>query len=148
MAERARAEERRNPRYRWLGERPRGKALRVLARCRLLLVTSRLEGGANVVSEALACSVPILSTRIPGSIGILGSDYPGYFPVGDAGALARLMERAESDPAFYRDLKRRCERLRGLVAPAPERVRWRRLLGEISPRKGVHRDGLSAMLPA
>jgi putative glycosyltransferase (TIGR04348 family) len=148
LAARARADERRSPRYRWLGERPRPAALRILRRCRLLLVTSRLEGGANVVSEALACGVPILSTRIPGSVGILGPDYPGYFPVGDAHALAGLLRRAESDPVFYRGLKRRCGRLRGLVAPSRERARWRRLLAEIPLRKRARRGARSAMLRA
>jgi putative glycosyltransferase (TIGR04348 family) len=145
-AARARAEERRDARYRWLGERPHGAALRVLRRCRLLLVTSRLEGGANVVSEALACGVPILSTRIPGSVGILGADYAGYFPVGDARALANLLRRAESDTRFYRALKRRCGRLRGLVAPSRERACWSRLLAEIRPPKRARRDAGGAML--
>src|SRR5262249_11246711 len=57
LTEQARAEEASNPRYRWLGERPRGQALRLLARCRLLALTSELEGGANVISEALAMGV-------------------------------------------------------------------------------------------
>src|SRR5207244_3925037 len=49
-AERARAEERENPRYRWLGGRSRLEALRTLASTRLMVLTSRLEGGANVIS--------------------------------------------------------------------------------------------------
>ena len=57
-----------------------------VARCRLLALTSRLEGGANVVSEAIASGVPVLSSYIAGSVGILGADYPGYFPVGDTDA--------------------------------------------------------------
>lgn len=146
MGARVRAEQRRSPRYRWLGDRPHGAALRVLRRCRLLLVTSRLEGGANVVSEALACAVPILSTRIPGSVGILGADYAGYFPVGDARALANLLRRAECDSRFYRALKRRCGSLRGLVAPSRERACWRRLLAEIRPPKRARRDARGAML--
>jgi hypothetical protein len=52
----ARAEDRANPRYRWLGDGPRTRALRLLAGSQLLALTSRLEGGANVVSEAFACS--------------------------------------------------------------------------------------------
>ena len=86
MAEQARAEVAVNPRYRWLGEVARGQALRLLGRCRLLVLTSELEGGANVVSEALAASVPVLSSHIAGSVGLLGADYPGYFPVGDTAA--------------------------------------------------------------
>ena len=135
MAERARAEAASNPRYRWLGERPRGQALRVLAGSRLLVLTSRLEGGANVISEALAAGVPILSSRIPGSIGLLGSDYPGYFPAGDAEALAALLARAEADEAFYRTLANWCGRLKPLVDPARERASWDSLLAELNAQR-------------
>ena len=101
LAEQARAEQAANPRYRWLGERPRGQALRLLARCRLLALTSELEGGANVISEAIALGVPVVSSRIAGSLGLLGADYSGYFPFGDTQALADLLRRAETDTAFY-----------------------------------------------
>jgi len=131
MAEQARAEMAANPRYRWLGELPRGKALRLLARCRLLVLTSQLEGGANVVSEALAASVPVVSSRIAGSLGLLGEDYPGYFPVGDTRALADLLHRAEADADFYRTLQEWCARLRPLVDPARERQSWEELLREL-----------------
>lgn len=131
LGRRARAEGGANPRYRWLGELPRWRALRLLARCRLLALTSVLEGGANVVSEAIAAGVPVVSTRIPGSVGILGGDYPGYFPVGDTQGLTRLLRRVETDPAFYQELKARCARLRPLVDPARERAAWRTLLAEL-----------------
>jgi putative glycosyltransferase (TIGR04348 family) len=134
MVERAREEAAVNPRYRWLGELPRWRALRVLARSRLLALTSRMEGGANVVSEALAVGVPVVSSRIAGSIGILGADYPGYFPTGDTAALARLLERCETDTTFYGELKARCERLRPLIDPARERRAWENLLAELFPR--------------
>jgi putative glycosyltransferase (TIGR04348 family) len=131
MAEQARAEAAVNPRYRWLGEVPRRKALRMLARCRLLSLTSELEGGANAISEALAVSVPVLSSRIAGSVGLLGEDYPGYFPVGDAESLARLLGRAEADATFYRTLQQWCAGLRSLVDPACERRSWEELLREL-----------------
>jgi putative glycosyltransferase (TIGR04348 family) len=131
MAAQARAEAEVNPRYRWLGEVPRGRALRLLGRCRLLVLTSELEGGANAISEALAASVPVLSSRIAGSVGLLGADYPGYFPVGDTAALARLLERAESDAGFYGALQQWCVRLRPLVDPARERQSWADLLAEL-----------------
>jgi len=130
MADRARMEMQRNPRYRWLGEVSRSKALRILARSRLLVVTSRLEGGANVVSEALAAGVPIVSSRIAGSIGILGADYPGYFPVGNTRALASMLERVEFNRTFYGSLKNHCRRCARLVAPARERRVWEQLLRE------------------
>jgi len=131
MAESARAEQRRNPRYRWLGDLPRDEALRLLARSWLLSLTSQLEGGANVVTEAIAASVPILSSRIPGSIGLLGADYLGYFPAGDTDALRELLLRAESDAAFYRELKKRCDALKPLADPALEKQRWISLLAEL-----------------
>jgi putative glycosyltransferase (TIGR04348 family) len=132
MARRIREESVANPRYRWLGDLPRWKALRVLARCRLLVQTSLLEGGANTISEAIAASVPVISSRIPGSVGLLGADYPGYFPVADTNALAALLDRAETDGEFYRALKTSCRRLRPLVRPARERASWQRLLREVT----------------
>jgi glycosyltransferase involved in cell wall biosynthesis len=132
MAAAARAEAAVNPRYRWLGEQPRYKALRVLARCRLLSLTSMLEGGANVISEALAASTPVLSSRIAGSVGLLGEDYPGYFPVGDTEALAQLLEKAEADTAFYETLYKWCARLRPLVDSEREWRSWEDLLRELS----------------
>lgn len=131
MAARARAEERRNARYRWLGERPHAEALEVLARSRLLCLTSTLEGGANAVSEAAAAGVPILASRIEGSLGLLGPRYPGYFAVGDSRGLAALLQRAESDPRFYSALGRGVRRLRRRVLPARERAGWASLLAEL-----------------
>lgn len=130
LAKRARAEAGSNPRYRWLGELPRWRALRLLMRSRVLVLSSKMEGGANVVSEAIAASVPLLASRIPGSTGILGPDYPGLFPVGDTKALASLLGRAEADKAFYRSLYAWCRRLTPLVDPKRERQAWARLLRE------------------
>lgn len=131
-AERARAESSANSRYRWLGDVPRQDAMGHLTAARLLLLTSRLEGGANAVSEALAAGVPVLSTRVDGSVGLLGDDYPGYVEVGDAAGLARLLHRAETDPAFLAELAAHVEARRGLVDPARERRSWAELLARVS----------------
>ncbi len=136
MAKQARAEAGANPRYRWLGDLPRWKALRVLARSRLLVLTSKMEGGANAISEAIAAGVPVLASHISGSVGLLGADYPGYFPVGDTRTLADLLHCAEFDTGYYKSLKTRIQRLRPLVRPARERQSWRRLLGELSVVRG------------
>lgn len=133
MEAEARAEAAANPRYRWVGEVPRWQALRLLARSRLHVLSSKMEGGANAVCEAIACSVPTLSSRIAGSIGLLGKDYPGYFPLMDTGALAALLERVETDAAFRQDLRARCVRLKPLVEPARERGSWKSLLREMFP---------------
>jgi putative glycosyltransferase (TIGR04348 family) len=139
MADRVRVESSVNAHYRWLGDLPRWKTLRVLAGSRLLVLTSLMEGGANVLSEAIAAGVPALCSRIAGSVGILGEDYPGYFPVGDTRALAALLERAENDAQFYRTLKKSCQKLRPLVHPARERESWRRLLREFRDQKSVRK---------
>jgi putative glycosyltransferase (TIGR04348 family) len=131
LAEAAINETAMNPRYRWLGERPHAEALRILASSRLMVLTSRLEGGANVISEAIACSVPVISSRISGSIGLLGEEYPGYFPVGDTQGLSDLLRRAESDAGFYESLSSWCNRLAALVNSANERRAWQNLLDEL-----------------
>jgi putative glycosyltransferase (TIGR04348 family) len=132
LARRARREARENPRYRWLGVRPRAQALRLLSRCRLLVLTSRLEGGANAVSEAVVCGVPVVSSKIAGSVGLLGADYPAYFPAGDTRALARLLFRIEREPALYAAMAARGRRLKPRFDPARERAAWRRLLTELA----------------
>jgi putative glycosyltransferase (TIGR04348 family) len=131
LEQRARAENERNPRYRWLGERPRHETLARLARARLLVLPSRMEGGANVISEAAVAGVPVVATRIAGSVGLLGTDYPGYFAPGDTTGLARLLWRAERDPAFYARLAGRCRESARLFEPSRERAAWRRLLTEL-----------------
>lgn len=132
LAREAEAEQQRNPRYVWLGDLCHERALRLLAGSHLLALTSVLEGGANVVSEAIAAGVPVLSTSIPGSIGILGPDYPGYFPVGDTRALCHSMLQAEMNSDFYSELSRRISDLKPLVDPQSERQRWLALLAEVN----------------
>lgn len=131
LAAAAAAEAAANPRYRWLGPMSPEDAERLLASSRLLVLPSLAEGGANVVSEAIAAGVPIAATRIPGSVGLLGEDHPGLFPAGDPEALAALLHRAETDTAFLENLRRRSESLRPLVAPEREREAWRALLAEL-----------------
>lgn len=122
----------RGPRYRWQGAVPRSQALGVLAGSALLLLTSRLEGGANAVSEALALGVPVVSSHIPGSVGLLGADYPGYFPAGDAAALAEVLRRAETDAGYLARLAEGCRARAWLAEPGEERRRWAALLDELA----------------
>ena len=135
MALRARAEETRNARYHWIGPLSRARTRRLIAQSRILVLSSRMEGGANVISEAVVDRTPVLASRIPGSMGLLGENYPGYFPVGDTGALARLLVHAESDSSLYRRLQSHTERLAPVFSPAGERARWKELLGEIARRQ-------------
>jgi putative glycosyltransferase (TIGR04348 family) len=128
LGAKARDEARRNSRYRWLGSLSHAKTRALLARSQLVCITSKMEGSSNVLSEALACGVPVVTSRIPGLIGTLGKNFNGFFPVGDTERLRRLLLRAESDKNFYRLLKRHCARLSRLVKPARELTDWRRLL--------------------
>lgn len=135
LGARADVETRTNPRYRWLGDRPRGEALALVARSHLLVLTSRLEGGANVISEALAAATPVVATRIDGSVGLLGAGYPGYFPVGDARGLAALLHRAATDAGYLADLTAHVRARRSLVDPARERRAWADLLAAVSQHR-------------
>ncbi|HEY9530033.1 MAG TPA: selenoneine biosynthesis selenosugar synthase SenB [Burkholderiales bacterium] len=114
------AREAADPRYRWLGGVPHARALRWLASSHAMVISSRMEGGANVVCEALRIGVPVFASRISGNVGLLGKEYPGYFPLEDEKALARLIVRAFSDDAFYRRLKRQGLAHRAAVSPRQE----------------------------
>ena len=130
-AARARAEMKKCPRYRWLGEQPAWRVRRILERSRLFVLASRMEGGANALGEAIVAGTPVLASRIPGSVGILGEDYPGYFEVGDTRAVAQLMTRAETDEKFLDRLTEHCSRLVPLFDPAREEEAWMQLLGKL-----------------
>ncbi len=132
MASRARKEMKRNTRYHWLGEQPRRRIGRLLAESRLCVLSSRMEGGANVLSEAIVAGCPILASHIPGSVGILGSDYPGYFKTGDARGLTRLMLRAEAESAFLSKLRAHGRKLAPRFNIKCERAVWVRLLRELA----------------
>lgn len=128
MARQAQDWMKREPRYRWLGERAHGEALRRLARARLMVISSRMEGGANVVTEAITAGVPVIASRIPGNVGMLGRGYAGYYPVENERALARLLARAENDPGFYRRLEQQCAARRQRVTRRAEKRGLQRLL--------------------
>jgi len=128
---RALEEMKRNPRYRWLGELSHARTRSLLAASHLSLITSRIEGSSNVLSESIASSVPVIASKISGLIGTLGNEYPGYFPVGDTAKLVALINKAERDRGFYRELQRSCARLKRLIHPAREVGAWRSLLDEV-----------------
>jgi putative glycosyltransferase (TIGR04348 family) len=132
MAARARKEMRVNQRYEWLGEQSRSRVRRILAKSRLCVLSSRMEGGANVLSEAIVASVPILASRIDGNIGILGADYPGYFAVGDTKQLAQLLTRAETCSEYLVELEARVNNLAPLFSPLQEEQAWTDLICELS----------------
>jgi putative glycosyltransferase (TIGR04348 family) len=127
----AEAEMRSNPRYVWRGDRPQADVRRLLGRARAIVLSSVSEGGANVISEAVAAGVPVLATRIDGSVGLLGGNYPGYFPVGDTAALTRLLQRIETSPEFLERLQRAVARRAHLFRPEREKAAWKGLIREM-----------------
>jgi glycosyltransferase involved in cell wall biosynthesis len=128
-----------NPRYTWRGDRPRAEVRRLLGRARAIVLSSLSEGGANVISEAVAAGVPVLASRIDGSVGLLGRDYPGYFPVRDTEALARLLHQIETSPEFLMRLRRAIARRAPLFRPMREEAAWKKLMGELAPKSHADR---------
>jgi glycosyltransferase involved in cell wall biosynthesis len=114
-----------------VGARPAHQALRLIQRSRLLVVSSRSEGGANVVSEAIACGTPVLASRIDGNMGLLGDDYPGYFPVGDTAALRQLIIRAARDSDWLALLRQYILELQPAFTVETERKAWLGLLTDV-----------------
>jgi glycosyltransferase involved in cell wall biosynthesis len=134
LGERARATERSSPHYRWLGHLPHAAAMETLKQSDLMAITSLMEGGAHVIIEAILCGVPVLASDIAGNRGMLGDDYAGYFPVGDSGALARMIEKARSDPGYYALLRAQCETRAALFLPEREQAAVLQLLDNLAPR--------------
>jgi len=130
-AEQARAEMAINPRYTWHGEIAHHQIRQVYQRSNILVLPSRMEGGANVISEAVAAGLPVIASKIDGSVGLLGADYGGYYPVGSESALCELLIRVESDRDFYQQLEQACIALQARFTPERERKAWQELLGRL-----------------
>ena len=131
-ARKARAEMARNPRYVWRGETPRWQVRRIFARCHAMVISSIMEGGANVVSEAVVAGVPVIASDIPGNVGLLGAGHPARYPAGDTGALAALLHRAETEPGFLDTVRAHGDARRDRFSPERERAAWAALLGELA----------------
>ena len=130
-AQAASREQKENHRYNWLGEVPSWRVRREYIKTNLMVLTSTQEGGANVLSEAIAANVPIIASDIPGNTGLLGSDYPGLFKKCDEHHLANLLQQAESDPVFLKCLERACHMLRPKFLPDCESKKWNELVKSV-----------------
>jgi putative glycosyltransferase (TIGR04348 family) len=123
LGQRAQDTQAATPAYRWLGALPHMATRRRLRRCHAMVIASRMEGGANVIIEAVTSGVPVLASRVAGNVGMLGDDYAGYFAPGDAAALAALVDRSARDVGFVMRLRRQCAARARLFAPGAERAR-------------------------
>lgn len=126
--------------YRWLGALAHDEALHHLQRSHLMVIASRMEGGANVIIEALMSGVPVLASDISGNRGMLGDEYDGYFPVGDGAALAQAITRAAGDAAFYARLEQQCRARAILFAPEREEAAVLDLVDNMLNSKSTHRN--------
>src|SRR5262249_27076621 len=131
------------PRYLWRDEVPRAAVQKLLLRSHAMVLSSVSEGGANVISEAVVAGVPILASRVDGNVGLLGSDYRGYFRVGDTEALARLLRRIETDRCFVPHLHHAIAHRAPSFKPEHELGAWRLLLAELfTPFRSARQRGL------
>jgi putative glycosyltransferase (TIGR04348 family) len=126
--------------YRWLGALPHDETRERIRRAHVLVHPSAMEGGAHVVMEAVCSGTPVLASRIPGNVGMLGAGYDGYFPPGDGAALAALLLRCRQDQQAPADgpatsllarLGAQCGLRAPLFAPATERAALFRLVAEL-----------------
>jgi putative glycosyltransferase (TIGR04348 family) len=123
--------------YRWLGGLPHAGARQRIQRAHVLVHTSRMEGGAHVVMEAVLSGTPVLASRIPGNVGMLGIGYGGYFPPGDAHALATLLRQCRmglTTPAGrLAALQAQCETRAPIFNPRAEQAALLGVLAELLP---------------
>ncbi len=124
------------PNYRWLGGLPHARTRDRIQAAHVLVHTSRMEGGAHVVMEALRSGTPVLASRIDGNVGLLGTDYPAFIEPGDAEALAHWLCRLRDDPAVLADLTQRAARLAPAFSPEHERATLRALLAALLSSDG------------
>jgi putative glycosyltransferase (TIGR04348 family) len=120
LAAAARELQRRDPRYRYSGALPHGLTRCAIAAAHLMVHSSRMEGGANAIVEAVTAGTPVLASRISGNVGMLGEAYPGYFAAGDADGLAKGLVEACRNRQFLQALAVACRRRKALFDPKME----------------------------
>ena len=120
-----------NSRYHWFGEVPHWKIRQAYSSCHLMVLPSIMEGGANVISEATVAGLPVIASDIDGSIGLLGEDYAGYYPVQDTDVLREILLKAESDPAFVKTLEHQCKHCATSFTREAEKQGWVDLLKDM-----------------
>lgn len=127
----ARAAMARDSRYRWTGALPHGLTRCAIRNAHVLVHPSLMEGGANVIVEAVTAGTPVIASRVSGNLGMLGGNYPGYFQVGDAAGLAALLASCSEDSKELHRLRGYCDERARLFTPARERRALRRLVASV-----------------
>lgn len=138
LGEKARSTQQNCPHYRWLGNMSHVKTRRIIGRSHLLVLPSHMEGGANVIIEAIRSGVPVLASHVAGNRGMLGEDYAGYFHADDPAALSSLIMRTIREQAFHHKLQRQCRRRAPLFSPIREHTALLYLLDNVSDNISEH----------
>jgi putative glycosyltransferase (TIGR04348 family) len=120
LGDAARATAARCPRYAWRGALTRTQTRQRIRRAHVLVNASLMEGGAQVVIEALTCGTPVVVSRIAGHLGLVGADWPALFDAGDDAGLASLLERARDEPGFLQRLSDRARAVAPRFTPQAE----------------------------
>jgi putative glycosyltransferase (TIGR04348 family) len=131
LARRARALAKRDARYRYMGALAHGQTRQAIRRAHLLVHPSRMEGGANVIVEALTGGTPVLASRISGNVGMLGAKYGGYFRPDDASDLAQKLVHCARDIELTQDWMESLSTRRSRFAPEIERDAINALVGRL-----------------
>ena len=127
MAHEAQATAQACPHYRWLQGLSHSATLQRIQRAHLLVHTSRSEGGAIVITEAIRSGTPVLATRIDGNVGLLGTNYGGLVEPDDDQALAaRLLQcrsaQAHGETGLLQVWQAQCQARSALLEPQAERA--------------------------
>ncbi|HEX5726814.1 MAG TPA: glycosyltransferase [Longimicrobiaceae bacterium] len=135
-------------RVHWLGHRD--DVPRVLAGCDLFVLSSRNEGMANVMLEAMAAGTPVVATGVSGVRTALGADGDqppaGWIvPPGDPDALATALREVaaqlRADPAAVG------ARVEHALRRVEQRFAPERMVAEVEAVLGGHRAALPAPAP-
>ena len=128
LAAEAKALEKADPRFHYAGALSHGLARAAIKRAHVLVHPSIMEGGANVIVEAITAGTPVLASRMSGNVGMLGTDYPGYFDVRDASGLRDRLVHLAEDRRSLVALERAARARRALFHPAAEARAVRKLV--------------------
>ena len=122
----------RYPHYRWLGGLTHTQTRSRIQRAHVLVHPSKMEGGAQVILEAVQSGTPVLASHIDGNVGMLGPHYAGYFALGDDAALAQLLQRCRDDADFLPLLRQQCAARAPLFEPQREQALLRALVAKLA----------------